>query len=298
MAFSIWLIHNLSLKYSGILSVPVIAYSNIDGHAQISSSPGIVAARCRASGFKLWQYYRLQEKKPKTILFSPENLHLKSGEDFYITSSELNTYFNDIFGDDVQLEAILSQNVTFRFPYENHKKVPVEPVKLLSFKPQYTASKEMKIAPDSVIIYGEPIYLEKIERVYTDAIHLSNLYSEVHGEVKLEPIRGIRFSDTKVDYSIYVTRYVETSAPVKVSMKNVPQDKLISVYPTVAKVSFKCVFPLKYNPADKVNFYIDYSDFVKSVNGRCIPKSDKFPEEILSYTIEPQVFECVESIKK
>ena len=38
LAFSIWLIHNLSLNYSDTISVPVMAQCNIDGHSDVSSN--------------------------------------------------------------------------------------------------------------------------------------------------------------------------------------------------------------------------------------------------------------------
>ena len=47
LAFSIWLIHNLSLYYNEEVSVPIRARSNIPGRAQLSSNDAIVQARLR-----------------------------------------------------------------------------------------------------------------------------------------------------------------------------------------------------------------------------------------------------------
>ena len=38
LAFSIWLIHNLSLNYTQVIAVPVTARSNIEGHQELSST--------------------------------------------------------------------------------------------------------------------------------------------------------------------------------------------------------------------------------------------------------------------
>ena len=45
LAFSIWLIHNLSLNYTQVIAVPVTARSNIEGHQELSSNSCEVAAR-------------------------------------------------------------------------------------------------------------------------------------------------------------------------------------------------------------------------------------------------------------
>ena len=40
--------------------------------------------------------------------------------------------------------------------------------------------------------------------------------------------------------------------------------------------------------------YIDYKDFIKSKEGKCVPVSTPLPEGVISYTIEPEVFDCIE----
>ena len=53
LAFLIWVLTNLSKDYSGVVSVPVVAQSNIEGHAMESSNTVLVSARVRTDGFRL-----------------------------------------------------------------------------------------------------------------------------------------------------------------------------------------------------------------------------------------------------
>ena len=53
LAFSIWLIHNLTLKYNDYMSVSVIASCSIPGHSSVSADKSEVTARCRATGYKV-----------------------------------------------------------------------------------------------------------------------------------------------------------------------------------------------------------------------------------------------------
>ncbi len=59
LAFSIWISHNLSLQYSSVVSVPVIALSNIEGHQAESSNTSPVVARCRTTGYRLLRKNRM-----------------------------------------------------------------------------------------------------------------------------------------------------------------------------------------------------------------------------------------------
>lgn len=294
LAFTIWLAHNLSQQYSSLVSVPVVAVSNIDGRASESSNTVSVVARCRTSGYTLISKNREASHKQFRVFFSPEDLHHEEGEMFSISNNELSGYVNEIFGDNVLLESFVSSSVQFRFPEENHKTVPVQAINVLSYKPQYMSSSPLVMAPDSVVIYGEPLQLEKIDRVYTETITLQNLSSAAHGVVRLDVPRGTRLSETEASYSLDVTRYVEVSASVPVSTRNVPAGKELDVYPSVVDVVFRCSFPLGYDPIQGVHFYIDYRDFTKSINGRCIPKVEGISSGVIDYRIEPQVFECIE----
>ena len=60
LAFSIWVIHNLSLKYNNYMSVPVVAKCSIPGHSSVSADKADVTARCRATGYKVIKSHLLK----------------------------------------------------------------------------------------------------------------------------------------------------------------------------------------------------------------------------------------------
>lgn len=295
LAFSVWLVYNLTLNYTKVVSVPVTAFSNIDGHKQISSNTSMVLGRCHTRGFDLIRLDKATDKKPITVKFAPSDLHLKSGELFYITASELNAYVEDIFGDDAGMETFVTDTLYFRFPFENSKKVPVHPVYTMSCHPQYMPVGGLRMTPDSVTIYGEPFHLENIDRVYTKAFSLNDLKNTAHGEVKLSSLKGVRLSDASAEYMVTVRRFVEITAEMPVRSRNVPASKTFVIYPSTARVTFRCAFPLSIEPSKDVSFYVDYNDFTRSLGGQCMARTDMVSEEILDYRIEPEVFECVSS---
>lgn len=298
LALGIWFAHNLALSYSGLVSVPVIAESNIEGHSAVSSNSCIIVARCRTTGYSFISKKRLSGSRPVRVFFAPADLHEVEDDMYSITGNELTGYVNDIFGDDVRLESFVSTDVLFRFPKENHKVVPVQVISTVSFKPQYMASEPFTVEPDSVTIYGEPSAIRNVDRVLTETISLQNLSSSPHGMAKLElPLMGVRLSVPEVSYSMVVSRFVEVKSRIKVNVRNVPSERTVSVYPSVADVNFKCAFPLSSEPSEEVELYIDYNDFARSINGKCIPHFSGLPSDVLDYSIEPQVFECIENFK-
>ena len=288
----IWLIHNLSQTYVNIVSVSIVAESNIDGRSRRATSDATVTAQVRASGFRQASLGR-RDKRPVTVVFDAADFSHVGGDVFALKGSELYKYTAAIFGDGVSIESLISDSPKFIFHEVSHKKVPVRRVHSISFAQQYMSEEGMQLQPDSVIVYGETSRLENINYVLTRPVDLKNIRSSVHGKARLEVPSGVRLSADEVIYSMEVTRYVEVRAEVEIGVRNVPSNVEFSVLPSTATVVFKCVFPTTTDPAATSDFYIDYRDFANSITGRCVARSSGIPSTVLSYELEPEVFDCV-----
>ena len=293
LAFSTWLIHNLSLRYNDYLKVSVTALSNIDGHSDVSENRCEVMARCRTTGYKLIRYNLIFRNREVDVQFNPSVMKRKSDDMFYVTSSDLQEYSHLIFGDKVTVDYFVSDTLFFRFPVQDSKRVPVYLVHSLSFRPQYINASEFSCVPDTIIIYGDKLKIDKIDKVYTAPVRRTDLHEDIQGLVSIEKIRGVRFSDSEVRYSMDVTRYVEMSRTYQVHPVNVPADKKLLVYPSYVEAVFKCSYPGPADALDNISFVVDYNDFVASLGGKCPVVPEKLADDILSYDISPVAVSCV-----
>ena len=294
LSFTIWFIHNLSQEYSDLVTVDVRAVSNIEGRAARSAEEVSVTARCRASGFG--HIGRSLRRKTVELHLDKSELQYR-GEDYYAVDAQvLSRYASELFGSRFVPESFLSPSILFRFPAENCKKVPVQAVKILGFRPQYMETAPMSLTPDSVLVYGNPRLLDGVERILTRQISLSDIHGSVHGIVALDNPGGVRLSETEVTYSMDVTRFVEIRSRVSVGTRNVPAGRRLSVLPSSADVLLRCIFPVASDPTDKLDLYVDYSDFMRSGTGRCIVRSDRLPAGVIGISVDPEVVECVETL--
>lgn len=293
LSFTVWFIHNMSQEYSDIVTVNVWAESNLEGRAVRCAEPVSVVARCTAAGFRhLGAGLR---RKVVTVTFDKGDMVHGKGDFYRVEASALGKYAPAIFGDFIHPDTYITPALQFRFPAENNKKVPVLPVNLVSYRPQYMAAGPVTISPDSVVVYGDPKLLSGIDKVFTKQISRTDVRGSLHGVIGLEAPAGVRLSDSEVTYSIEVYRFVELRTKVVIGTRNVPSGKRLSVLPSTAEVSLRCVFPLIGNPEDRLDAFIDYSDFAASKTGHCLARFDSMPEGVLSIDISPQVFECVET---
>ena len=293
LAFSIWLIHNLALKYNAYLDVTVQARCNIDGHSALSSDHSSVVARCRATGYNVIRLDYFNRKKVRTVPFHASVMKHKSDDVYYVTSSDLQEYTHLIFGDGVTVEYFTTDTLFFRFPRENSKKVPVQPVSSITFLSQYMNEEPMEVQPDSVTVYGEPYLLNTLERVYTEPIRHTSVSKDMAGEVMLEKIRGIRFSEDKVHYSMGVTRYVEFSRRLNVNIVNLPSDKTVTILPSTVEVMLKSAFPVYNDPLESCTAVVDYNDYLTSLSGKCIVELNNLSGTVLDYELQPAYVEFI-----
>lgn len=293
LAFSIWLIHNMALKYNDNLSASVVAVSNIDGHASKAINACQVTARCRATGYKHLMYSLNDRSRSVEVNFPASALKHKSGDEYYILSSDLVEYSGQIFSSGITVEYFNTDTLFYRFPFENHKTIPVEAVFSLSYRQQYMSDGQVEISPDSVIVYGEPSRLESINSINTKPIRYADLHSDVSGTVKLEQIQGVRVSDSHISYSIDVVRFTELQTVTPISVINVPDGKTLSVYPSVARVSVKYEFPPVSGFTEEVSLVVDYDEYLESLSGKCSVRMVAPKDGVISYEINPPYVECI-----
>ncbi|MCQ2181852.1 MAG: hypothetical protein MJY89_00380 [Bacteroidales bacterium] len=293
LSAGLWLIHNLSQESSGLVSVPVIAQSNIPGRAADASAEVLITARAQSTGYLLYRLSR-EHSRPSTVKFDAEDLVHSDGDYYSISENALSKYTSAIFGEGVTVLSFTADNILFRFEPQDCRKVPVRPFVNVSYRPQYTALDEIGISPDSVLVYADPDRLEMIDAVFTDPINLRDVHSSIHGPVKIETPVGVRLSESEVEYSLEVTRFIEFRRTLPVEVRGAPRRSRVSVLPFQSTVTFRCVFPIKSDPSESVKLYVDYDEFVKSIDGSCIVNVDGLPSSVISYRLDPEVCVCVE----
>ncbi len=292
LAFSIWLIHNLSLKYNDYLTSTVVAQCNLEGHSNLSINDSEIVARCRATGYQALKS-KMGGRRPVVVNFNPSVMRYKKDDLFYVLSSDLTEYAHLIYGEGATLEHFVTDTVFFRFPEVDHKKVPVLPVYSITFAQQHMADGPLKVFPDSVTLYGESHRLERIDKIFTEHIKYSSLSSDIQGVAKLEGVKNVRMSVEEVHYLLDVSRYVEITKTLPVKVVNLPSDRNMQIFPSSATISAKFIFPLVGGNYDDLELQVDYNDYAGSLSGKCPIKLAASPKGLISYEVNPVSASCV-----
>lgn len=289
VAFFVWIMHNLSMPYSGIAQCPVVAECKIDGHSDKSVNSEKLAVMCNMSGFHFLGTSMQSDAVSFTV--KQDDMHYAGGDEFYMTSDDLTQYFHDIFGNESKLEYFITDTLFFVFPSVECKKVPIHVAVSVDFQKQYMPTGELKLSQDSVLIYGNESILRMVDKVETTPVNLYSLSEDVYGELQIIPVRNVRLSEEKVTYSLSVSRFVEQRITVPVRIDGSPDDAHISVYPSSATLIVKSVFP---DVLDFSSTYasVKYDEFVGSLCGKCSGTVRNLPDGVMEFSLQPDFFDC------
>lgn len=296
LAFFIWLIHNMSLDYSGFLEYRVEMHTEIEGRAPVSMSDEILIVRGKADGFNILAERVRKHKKILHVQSSGRHFHPSASEKdvFLVNTDEIKGDIIQALGNDVDVEFMVTESLKFVFPEVSSKMVRVVPNYSLSCKSQYMQTSRMTLRPDSVVLYGPTDLIANIDSVMTGSISLSHLDRPAQGMARISPIRGVTFSETQTFYSVEVQRYVEETLEVPVVSSNVPEGKELLIIPSEITVTYRRAFGIKndYSFLD-FNFYVDYHDYLNSIDSKVVPKLLFKPESVFQVSTYPVFVDCI-----
>lgn len=294
-AFLIWFVHNLSQEYSVYMQYRLVVTTSINGHVPVSTANEALLMRGKARGFFILQH-RNRQGAPMdlAINLSPDLFSkIDSEKDMYLlNTANLGESLSEALGSQVTVEYIETKEITFYFPSQSNKRVPIVAQTSITLQEQYMQTQEISLSPDSVTIYGVTENLEKINSVKTKMITRSSVSKSIQGVVKLEPIKGFRMDEEQIYYTLDVARYVEQTATIKLDVINLPKGKSVIILPSQVQVRYRIPFDRRDDTAIPT-FVVDYHDIEGSRSSKVIPRLLKTDMTLYRYEVEPTLVECL-----
>ena len=249
LAFFMWSMYRMTGKYSAVFDYKIHVQSNIAGHSRSAISRNSLVIRGQASGFFIFQQRSSVASGKNEIPVAIDSKRLKpyylQENIFYLLSTDLEEQVQEFLGGDFKLEGVSSDTLFFYFPKQANKKVPVVLKENITFAQQYAAPSEFVVKPDSVVIYGNASVISKINSVETQNVRYSNVDETVQGVVKIQPVKGVSYSDDEVYYSLDVVRYFEDIVTGKIGEENFPSGANVLFIPQDVKIRYRMPFGVK-----------------------------------------------------
>jgi hypothetical protein len=286
-----WLYRALDDVYTTTIQYPV-NYINLPKNKVLAGNPPqVISIKVKGYGYTLLS----NMIKPPILDLNVNDFSL-----FSQTNDSLNVYFISRYSYDwfkeeingknhspVQIVGIEPDTVKFSFSRSYAKKVPVKLVfntQKQIFARQHMLNGKIRIEPDSIMVAGSANGIDTMHYVYSEIIDVSDLKDTIIKKVDLVENRLMKYSTTKVKYTIPVDRFTESDLEVPVSVRNIPDSISMKVFPRTVKVTYMVTLTM-YNSVSESDFnpYIDYKE-VNGNNEDANPKLNVYLDSVPGYT--------------
>ena len=302
VTFFVWVVHTLSLEYTAPLQFSVRVSSEMVGYEASSVSNEPLLLRATATGYRLMRLRGVgRGNVTLDLALNPRQIEKADGSDTFFTVRvpEIKDKIIEALGDNVSVDFIETDSLTFFFRRQGYKKVPVVVSSSITYRSQYMPVRKLTLAPDSVLVYGGVAELDGVREVHTSTIYHRSVDKNIQGYVDLECPSGLlRLSQDKVLYTINVERYVEVKKPVEIRTKNLPEGKSLILYPAKVDVTYRFPFDNGRSSCPEIGLYVDYEDCAAAVGTKVIPQLMETDTMILSWEMNPRMVEFIISDEK
>ena len=298
LAFTVWFIHGMSLKYMVPMKFKVSIETDLEGYAGEATSDDVLVIRATGTGFTIVGLRRGPNiARNVSLKVAGAKLHPVKGETnlFEVYTRDLTEELYQALGSNLTINSFDTERLTFKLTPRTHKKVPVVLVSDISCRSQYMVASEPVMRPDSVAVYGDVSLLEGITQVETEKVSFSSADAPLDGRVRIKPVRGCELSAGETEYHIDVVRYLELTSEVEFSLVGKPSSVNMMINPPSGTVRYRIPYALAGGAAQNnpPAFAVYFSDFSSSRSGVVVPRLYQAPAQMISYELDPPTVECV-----
>lgn len=293
----VWVMHTFSLDYSAAMSYTVTATTNIKGYSPSAIARETLILRGKATGFYILKNRGFNRRPaPLGLTLDAASFRPVDGEPdvFELNVNDVREKITEQLGERFDIDFIETQTLSFPFEPQAYAKVPVVAALNLSFKPQYMQVGEVRLKPDSVLVYGDVKELQRLTQVGTRTISYSAVDKNLQGYVAIEAVPGLRIDCEQVYYDITVDRYVESTVTLPVEATHLPSGRTLMILPSQVDVTIRTSFRPRGGriTADDLALEVDWRDFAVAGGTKVIPKIVT-ERDIYSWRLSPELVECI-----
>ena len=231
----------------------------------------------RDKGYTVATYLYADKIKPVNVSFAA---YAKSNDRCVVSPSELQKLIAKQLFASTKIISVKPEKLELQYNYGKNKRVPVKLIG--SIRPAdsyYLAS--MRFTPDSVTVYSSSSVLDSIAAVYTERQDIRDVKDTLIQEVHLKAIANAKIVPDEAKLTIYPDIMIEATAMVPVQTINVPENKVLRVFPSQVKVQY-IIGASQYSRIDMNDFMVvaDYDNTDAGTSKHCPIRLIKAPKEV------------------
>ena len=261
ISFGFWMLQTLDGNFETEFTIP-LRLKDVPKDVVITSDlQDEVRVKVEDRGTVLLNYMLGRSFLPISINFSD---YENSSSRVVLPYEDLRKRVSSQLNSTTKLLSVYPDSIGFVYSQGKFKKVPVSVSGKITPGIQYYIS-DIKLSPDSVIVYAPAEVLKTVQTAYTMPLDCEDLTENTSLRTSLKKIDGAKYDPSFCDVSVSVDMYSEKTVEVSVVGIGFPANKTLRTFPSKVKVTFK-VGLSGYSSVNADDFFIGvkYSDLLKT----------------------------------
>jgi hypothetical protein len=239
IATTLWFLDALSKEYTTTLSYNVKYVNPPENLFLANNPPSKLDIMVEAHGFTLLRHKLAFSFSPILLdlnEFSPNIDSIQNS--VQVTSETLIRRIDNQVSKEISISEVSPRTILLRFDNLETKRVPVNPLVNLNFKPQFNLSGAVTIRPDTIEISGPAGVLDTINILHTVPVTFNDLETSVEQLIRVQhPVRT-ELSPDRIILSVPVEKFTEKRITLPVQIINMPEDGHVKLFPPQVTISF------------------------------------------------------------
>jgi len=235
IAAILWFMQVYNQTFETNIEIPVKYVSVPDSVVFNDSLPEHFNVRVRDFGYAMFKY-GLTDRD--TIFLDLSSVIQNGGTSVVLQGTTLEAYINRSLPQSATVVRYDPVRISFGYSLLRSRKVPVVFDGQVNLSPGYFLNGDIRVSPDSVMVYGSLADLTKLTYIYTNSDTLNGLETNRKVTYSLIKQDNIRLKPNKVNVYIPVEAYQQMRINVPVECFNLPDDLNIKFFPSNVTMSF------------------------------------------------------------
>ncbi|MFT6843863.1 MAG: YbbR domain-containing protein [Flavobacteriales bacterium] len=262
---AMWLLMSLSETYVASVKVPV-EFSNFPkDKIVISTMLKEVEMDVEAAGFSLVSYRLFSS-------FNPLHIDLSLVEDdktdkkITVSSQFIKEKLSQQLSSQDRLIRLKPETIQLEYSQKEYKKVPVVVHDSLQFRKQYFLDQAVQVMPDSVELFGPRIILDKINKIETAVVHITDVHQTLSKDIVVaipDSLKDLSINVKTVKATWLIDQYTEGNCNLAITSKGLPRNQTVKFFPDSVRITYQ----VGLNHFDQINpnMFVVEADFSDSL---------------------------------
>lgn len=241
----------------------------------------------KSTGFKILKS-RFNQKE---IQISASSLNKKTESNYFILTRNQIGNLKKQLPSGVELQEILQDTIFLNLGTLVSKKLPVKANLNLKFHIGYDLSEKVLVKPDSILVSGPKLHINKLKVIELEPISIDDVKSDFSKKVSIKQIASIenfKFNVKEVMVSGKVEKFTEGIVKVPYIITGIPDDLNLTTLTKTVEVTY-VVGLSNFGKIDENSFKIEcnYQESLTNNLGYLIPKLTYKSALVKSFKIIP-----------